>query len=43
MAEQRKRLSVGLLKKNESNKMEDYMEMAVDGGCLVLGNLGKNF
>ena len=43
MAEQRKRLSVGLLKKNESNKMEDYMEMAVNGEGLVLGNLGKNF
>ena len=30
MAEQRKRLSVGLFKKNESNKMEDYEVLVSD-------------
>lgn len=30
MAEERKRLTVGLFKKTEDNKLENYMDMSID-------------
>lgn len=42
--EQRKQLTVGLFKKNEENKIEDYIEMVPDATSIGLGpDIGKDF
>ncbi len=44
MAEQRKQLTVGLFKKSEDNKIEDYIEMVPDVTTIGLGpDIGKDF
>lgn len=44
MIEQKKPLSVGLPKKNQENKIEDYIEMVPDATSMGLGpDIGKDF
>jgi hypothetical protein len=44
MTEPKKPLSVGLPKKNQDNKIEDYIEMVPDATSMGLGpDIGKDF
>ena len=42
MAEQRRQLTVGLFKKNEDNKIEDYIESVPDANMIGLGTVMGN-
>ncbi len=43
MAEQRKSMTVGLFKKSEDNKIEDYIEMIPDVMMNLGPDIGKDF
>lgn len=44
MAEQRGKLTVGLFKKHQDNKIEDYIEMVPDATAMGLGpDIGRDF
>ena len=43
MTEQRKQLTVGLFKKNEDNKIEDYIDMIPDVTIGLGNDIGKDF
>ena len=43
MAEERKRLTVGLFKKNDQNKLDDYIDMTVDPVGINIPEMTKGF
>jgi len=43
MTEERKKLSIGLFKKSDPNKIEDYIEMAIDPIGISLPEVTKTF
>lgn len=43
MSEQRKPMTVGLFKKNEDNKIEDYIETIPDAIMNLGPDIGKDF
>ena len=42
MAEQRRQLTVGLFKKHEDNKIEDYIDLVPDATTMGLGTVVGN-